>query len=169
MGEDGKCIWWIGSWCILCCVMSLGYWKLRSFKYVLLGKWLWRFSLETDNFWKWLLVVKYGEKEEERALNYVCYLHRVGVWKGIRESWETFSRYITFITGDGRKVQFWFDGLCMDQALIDIFKELFQIAVHTMAMVCDYMEITFPCGGEGMLKIGVLLLWDQCRIGFVIC
>lgn len=46
----------------------------------------------------------------------------------------------------------------MDQALIDIFKELFQIAVHTMAMVCDYMEITFPCGGEGMLKIGVLLL-----------
>lgn len=124
MGEDGKCIWWIGSWCILCCVMSLGYWKLRSFKYVLLGKWLWRFSLETDNFWKWLVVVKYGEKEEERALNYVCYLHRVGVWKGIRESWETFSRYITFITGDGRKVQFWFDGLCMDQALIDIFKEL---------------------------------------------
>jgi hypothetical protein len=45
-----------------------------------------------------------------RSLNLACYSDRVGIWNWIKPSRETFSIYITFIIGDGRKVQFWFDG-----------------------------------------------------------
>jgi hypothetical protein len=92
------------------------------------------------------------------SLNLVCYSDRVGIWNWIRASCETFSRYITFIIWDGRKVQFWFDGWCVDKALEDLFPELFHISVNTMELVCDYKEVSCPHGGEVVLKIGIPLL-----------
>ena len=51
------------KWAKVCKPMQvggLGIRRLRSFNFALLGKWLWRYVLETNALWRWVIVVKYG-------------------------------------------------------------------------------------------------------------
>ena len=45
-----------------------------------------------------------------------------------------------FIVGNGRKVKFWKDLWCEDQALKDAFPNLFRLAVNKDQWVCDAWE-----------------------------
>ena len=40
---------------------GLGLWHLKDFNHVLLGKWLWRFPIERESFWRRVIVGKFGE------------------------------------------------------------------------------------------------------------
>ena len=53
----------------------------------------------------------------------------VGVWKVIRKYWESIHSRSRFIVGNGRKVKFWKDLWCEDQALKYVFPNLFRLAV----------------------------------------
>ena len=40
---------------------GLGLRYLKDFNHVLLGKWLWRFPIERESFWRRVIVGKFGE------------------------------------------------------------------------------------------------------------
>ncbi|RVX05637.1 hypothetical protein CK203_027242 [Vitis vinifera] len=53
----------------------------------------------------------------------------VGLWKEIRKEGSLLSNNIVFSVGNGRKVRFWKDIWCGDEALCDSFPSLFDLAV----------------------------------------
>ena len=60
---SGDSKWHLVKWAKVCKPMQvggLGIRRLRSFNFALLGKWLWRYVLETNALWRWVIVVKYG-------------------------------------------------------------------------------------------------------------
>ena len=61
----------------------------------------------------------------------------VGVWKAIRKDWENIRSRSRLIVGNGRKVKFWKDLWCEDQALKDAFPNLFRLAINKDQWVCD--------------------------------
>ena len=46
--------------CRLVQLEGLGISRLRSFNSALLGKWLWRYGIETDALWRKVIEAKYG-------------------------------------------------------------------------------------------------------------
>ena len=64
----------------------------------------------------------------------------MGVWKAIRKHWENIRSRSRLIVGNGRKVKFWKDLWCEDQALKDAFPNLFKLAVNKDQWVCDAWE-----------------------------
>uniref|UniRef100_A0A2N9EK12 UDENN domain-containing protein n=1 Tax=Fagus sylvatica TaxID=28930 RepID=A0A2N9EK12_FAGSY len=66
------------------------YRHLILFNRALLGKWLWRFGLEEEHLWRWVLVAKYGVERGGWATNIPRGTHGCSLWKHIRMGWETF-------------------------------------------------------------------------------
>ena len=64
----------------------------------------------------------------------------MGVWKVIRKYWESIHSRSRFIVGNGRKVKFGKDLWCEDQALKDVFPNLFRLAVNKDWWVFDAWE-----------------------------
>ena len=61
----------------------------------------------------------------------------VGVWKAIRKNWENIRSRSRLIVENQRKVKSWKDLWCEDQALKDVFPNLFKLAVNKDQWVCD--------------------------------
>ena len=75
--------------------------------------------------WKQVIIDKYGVKEGGWCSREVRGAYSVGVRKAIRKDWENIHSRSRFIVGNGRKVKFWKDLCCEDQALKDVFPNLF--------------------------------------------
>ena len=83
----------------------------------------------------------------------------MGVWKAIRKYWESIRSRSCFIIGNGRKVKFWKDLWCEDQALKDVFPNLFQLAVNKDRWVFDAWRRV-----ERWI-VGILCFQDTLTIG----
>ena len=62
-GINGDSKFHLMKWAKVCKPMQvggLGIRRLRSFNIALLGKWLWRYGLETDALWRRVIEAKYG-------------------------------------------------------------------------------------------------------------
>ncbi|KAL6327375.1 hypothetical protein AAG906_018977 [Vitis piasezkii] len=88
-------------------LLWLGLRDLKDFNHALLGKWLWRFPIERESFWRRVIVGKFGE-----------------VQGGIH-------------IGNGRRTRFWWDMWVGDSKLKDLFPLLFRIAANNSAIVAD--------------------------------
>ena len=69
---------------------GLGLRHLKDFNHALLGKWLWRFPLERESFWRKVIVGKFGEEEGGWTTREVRESYGMGLWKDIRKGWEEF-------------------------------------------------------------------------------
>ena len=86
----------------------------------------------------------------------------MGVWKVIRKYWESIHSRSRLIVGNGRKVKFWKDLWCEDQALKDVFPNLFRLAVSKDRWVFDAWEE----GGEvERWVVRILCFQDTLTIG----
>ena len=88
------------------------------------GKWSWKFVVE-GFFVETSHHNKSGVEERGSCLTEVRGVYGVGVWKAIRKHWESIRSKSRFIIGNGRKVKFWKDLWCEDQALKYVFPNLF--------------------------------------------
>ncbi|RVW62021.1 hypothetical protein CK203_062421 [Vitis vinifera] len=95
-----------------------------------LGKWNWKFAIERNSLWKQVIIEKYEKEEGGWCSKEVRGAYGVGLWKAIRKDWEIIHSRSCFIVGNGRKVKFWKDLWCEDQALKDAFPNLFRLAVN---------------------------------------
>ena len=59
------------------------------------------------------------------------------LWKEIRKDWTTILDNDRFFNGDGRRVRFWKDNWCGEEALGRSFSTFFNMAVNKDALVRD--------------------------------
>uniref|UniRef100_A0A2N9HAI3 Reverse transcriptase zinc-binding domain-containing protein n=1 Tax=Fagus sylvatica TaxID=28930 RepID=A0A2N9HAI3_FAGSY len=99
---------------------SLAIKNLRRFNESLLGKWLWRFGVEREAFWRKVIMVKYESLEGGWMSKAPNGPHGVGLWKFIRSRWAKFSKFVAF-----------------DLA----YPELYRIACVKDALVADFVQV----------------------------
>ena len=109
-GEEFK--FHLVSWGQICTLIRYGGLVVRSlvtFNKSLVGKWLWRFGLERDALWRWVIVEKYGDEGGGWSTQLVSGPYGVSLWKYIMKEWKTFSQFLEFKVGDGSRIHFWSD------------------------------------------------------------
>ena len=85
---------------------GLGIRNLVSFNQALLGKWLWRYGHETTHLWQRVIAMKYGEEKGDWSTRVCRRAHGCGLWRSISDGWESFSRHVSFVVGDGSRILF---------------------------------------------------------------
>jgi hypothetical protein len=91
IGEEFK--YHLVSWAKVCSPISargLGIRNLRIFNHALLGKWLWRFGIERDAWWRTVVDSKFGYFRGGWCSHVPIGAFGVGLWKNIRRGLETF-------------------------------------------------------------------------------
>uniref|UniRef100_A0A2N9EUU7 Reverse transcriptase domain-containing protein n=1 Tax=Fagus sylvatica TaxID=28930 RepID=A0A2N9EUU7_FAGSY len=116
---------------------GLGIRDVAIFNKALLGKWLWRYSMEPTSLWRQVIDSKYGSQGNFWCSNRVNSPHGVSLWKHIRAGWDVFSQHISYTVGDGSRLRFWHDVWCGDLPLRSQFPSLFQLARAPEATVAD--------------------------------
>jgi hypothetical protein len=132
------------KWDMVCSPYShggLAIKNLRRFNEALLGKWLWRFGVEREAFWRKIIMVKYGSLEGGWVSKVPSGPHGVGLWKSIRSRWATFSKFVVFKVGDGSLIRFWDDVWCAEEPLKMAYPELYRIACVKDAPVADFVQV----------------------------
>ena len=84
------------------------------FNQALLGKWLWRFGQEGTHLWWRVVATKYGEGQGGWNTKVYRRAHGCGLWCGINEGWESFSKHLALVVGDGSRILFLHDKWVMD-------------------------------------------------------
>jgi hypothetical protein len=116
---------------------GLGIRDVAIFNKALLGKWLWRYSMDPTSLWRQVIDSKYGSQGNFWCSNRVNSPHGVSLWKHIRAGWDVFSQHISYTVGDGSRLRFWHDVWCGDLPLRSQFPSLFQLARAPEATVAD--------------------------------
>jgi hypothetical protein len=120
---------------------SLAIKNLRRFNESLLGKWLWRFGVEREAFWRKVIMVKYESLEGGWMSKAPNGPHGVGLWKFIRSRWAKFSKFVAFDVGDGSLIHFSDDVWCTNEPLKLAYPELYRIACVKDALVADFVQV----------------------------
>ena len=139
------------SWATVCTDMRKGGLRLKSFSKMnkaLLFKWSWWFANERNSLWRKVICGKFGETNGGW---HTCDLrggYGISLWKEIRKEWPIFFQNAVLSFGDGRRVSFWKDAWCREEALCSVYPSLFNLALHKEATVADMWD----CGrGERVL------------------
>ena len=95
-GSSDKCFKYpLVAWEKVCSPLEmgvLGIRKLVHFNQALLGKLLWRFGQEGAHLWQRVVATKYGEVQGGWNTKVCRRAHRCGLWCGIHDEWESFSK-----------------------------------------------------------------------------
>jgi hypothetical protein len=132
------------SWSKVCNPISeggLGIRNLVMFNWALLGKWLWRYGIEREAWWKIVVDSKFGSLWGGWCSLELVGVFRVGLWKNIRKGWEKFLGLSRFEVGDGAMTKFWHDMWCGDTIRKEAFPVLFGIACAKDASVANNLEL----------------------------
>lgn len=139
------------DWKSICRPLGYGGLGIRSIKdhnMVLLAKWLWRFGMENESFWRRMVVARFGEVSCWEAKE-VRGRHGRGLWKSIQSVRECFWKFIRYKLGSGREISFWEDKWIGEVPLKVLFRNLFSLAVDPRGKVVDHYDevgnIWNPC------------------------
>jgi hypothetical protein len=141
LGEEFK--YHLVSWSKVCSPISeggLGIRNLMVFNRALLGKWLWRYGLEREAWWRIAVDSKYGSLWGGWCSLEPAGAFGVGLWKNIRKGWEKFLAFTRFLVGDGSRISFWQDKWCGEVALKVAFPVLYGLACAKDASIAANLE-----------------------------
>ena len=77
--------------------------------------------------------------------------HGCGLWRSIHEGWESFSKHLSFVAGEGTCIRFWHDRWIGDNTLKDLYPELY---------VCSAAKETCISEVLWILEGGTSRVWD---------
>ena len=116
---------------------GLGIKSFSKMNKALLCKWSWRFANDRNSLWRKVICSKFGETNGGW---HTCDLrggYETSLWKEIRKEWPSFFQNMVFSLGDGRRINFWKDVWCGEEALCSIYPSLFNLALNKEATVVD--------------------------------
>ena len=116
---------------------------LKSFSKLnkaLLSKWCWRFANDINALWRKALCCKFGESIGGWQTRDIRGSYGTSLWKEISKEWLFFSQSAVFTLGDGRRINFWKDDWCGEEALCNRFPNLFNIATNKEAKVAEIWD-----------------------------
>ena len=136
-------------WATVCTDKSKGGIGIKSFSKMnkaLLGKWSWRFANERNSLWRKVICSKFGESFGGWHTSDIRGGYGTSLWKDIGKEWPSFFQNSVFALGDGRRINFWKDVWCGEEALCVRYLVLFNLALNKEAMVADMWD---SGGGTG--------------------
>ena len=142
------------AWEKVCLPVELGGLGIRgvaSFSQALLGKWLWRYGHEVTHPWRRVISTKYGEGQGGWCMKVCRRTHGCGLWRSIHEGWESFSKHLSFVVGEGSCICFWHDKWIGDNTLKDLYPELYVCLAAKDACISEVLWI---------LEGGTIRVWD---------
>ena len=128
------------SWAIVCTDKrkeGLGIKSLSKMNKALLCKWSWRFANDRNLLWKKVFCSKFCDTNGGWHTCDLRGSYGIGLWKEIRKEWPSFSQNVVFSLGDGRRIKFWKDVWCGEEALCFVYPSLFNLALNKEATVAD--------------------------------
>ena len=135
-------------WTTVCMAKNKGGIGIKSFSKMnkaLLSKWSWRFSNERNSLWRKVICSKFGESCGGWHTSDIKGGYGSSLWKDIRKEWPSFFQNAVFALGDGRRINFWKDVWCGEEALSARYPVLFNLALNKEAKVADLWD----SGGGG--------------------
>ena len=87
-----------------------------------------------------MIGVKYGQEGCGWKTKEVCGPFGVGLWKEIMKEVDWCWENIVFKVGKGNRVLFWTDKWCGNEALAQSYPQLFTLAGHKNAKVCEVWD-----------------------------
>ncbi|XP_019074375.1 uncharacterized protein LOC109122301 [Vitis vinifera] len=156
------------NWKVVCSPKEeggLGIRKIDLLNKALLGKWVWRYAYEKDNLWKTVIGVKYGQEGCGWKTKEVCGPFGVGLWKDIMKEVDWCWENIDFKVGKGNRVLFWTDKWCGNEALAQSYPQLFTLAGHKNAKICEVWDSSMGQGGWNLRLARDLNDWEMEQIG----
>ena len=133
----------------MCTDKSKGGIGIKSFSKMnkaLLSKWSWRFANERNSLWRKVICSKFGESFGGWHTSDIRGSYGTSLWKDIRKEWPSFFQNSVFALGDGRRINFWKDVWCGEEALCVRYPVLFNLALNKEGMVADMWDSR---GGAG--------------------
>ena len=118
----------------------LGVRKLVHFNRALLGKWLWRFGQEGTLLWQNVIATKYGEGQGGWTTKECRRAHWSGLWRGINDGCERFSKHLALVVGDGSRILFWHDRWVGDTSLKMLYPQLYTCFSDKEACISDLLD-----------------------------
>ena len=131
------------SWDIVCSEKNKGGVGLKSFSKLnkaLLSKWCWRFANDINALWRKAICCKFGESIGGWHTRDIRGCYGTSLWKEISKEWLFFSQNAVFTLGDGRRINFWKDDWCGEEALCNRFPNLFNMASNKEAKVAEIWD-----------------------------
>ena len=119
---------------------GLGVRCLSTFNRVLLCEWTWCFATERETLWKQVISRKFGEEEGGWGTREVREGFGVGFWKEIRKEGSLLQNKVVFSVRDGRRVRFWKDEWCGNNALCDSFPSLYALVASKEAWLVELWD-----------------------------
>ena len=106
---------------------GLGLRHLEGLNQALLGKWLWRLSLEREGHWRKVILGRFGEVEGCWTTRKVRDSYELSLWKDIRKGWEKFTLRTSICIGNSIRTRFWWDSWAGKIKLKDVYPTLFKL------------------------------------------
>ncbi|KAM7481594.1 hypothetical protein LguiB_006177 [Lonicera macranthoides] len=116
---------------------GLGIGSIINRNDALLGKWIWRFSLEQNSFWHSIIRSKYSIQTNRWDSKVVLRGSFRNPWKAISLGIEKFVGYIRYKAGDGEKIRFWTNSWVGDSSLAVLFPRLYRITSNPDSLIAS--------------------------------
>ena len=75
----------------------------------------------------------------------MCRTHGYGLQRSINEGWESFSKYLSFVVGEGTRIRFWLDRWIGDDTLKNLYPDLYVCSAVKDAYISEVLWM--PEGG----------------------
>ena len=119
---------------------ELGFRDLSLVDKALSGKWIWRFTVEDNSVWKYVISIKYLVEEGGWYTKTTRGNSGLSPWKDISSEIGLMKLNCVFAIGDGSIVRLWEDTWCGESPLCDIFPNLYTLVVSKGVKVADVWD-----------------------------
>ena len=157
------------NWDVVCYEKRQGGLGLRNLTLLnkaLLGKWIWKFTLNRDCIWKTVISSKYGLDGLGWCSREVCGPFKVGLWKEILKESSWAKENWRFNISNGTKIRFRLDLWCGTNPLRYSFPTLFDLAINKFETVADVWDQSV---GNGSWNLNLTRDFNDWEVDLVGC